>query len=363
MPAYYNEHDPKAAAWLRELIKAGLIADGEVDERSIEDVAADDVRGFVQCHWFAGIGGWSYALRLAGWPDDRAVWTGSCPCQPWSVAGAGKGADDPRHIWPAWFGLIEQCGPATVFGEQTASEDGRYWLDLVYADMEARGYAIAAANLPAASKGAPHARARLWFVADANGERCEGQRLRLRERRSQQAGSETARSGETSALGHAYSLRAERISSGEGRQERALQDGWQSQGRGRLQTVHTSAARNMGHADSAGLEIGPLNKDGRRAIRIEGAAIGQAGATRGFWEHCDWVWHDDGVYRAVEPGTFPMAPRVPGDVDKIRAFGNAIVPQVAAEVIGAYMDGARRGLRREGDAASGRPMAGYGVRP
>jgi hypothetical protein len=57
--AYYNEIDSFAAAWLRELIKAGLIADGEVDERSIADVRPDDLRGFTQCHFFAGIGGWS----------------------------------------------------------------------------------------------------------------------------------------------------------------------------------------------------------------------------------------------------------------------------------------------------------------
>ena len=73
--SYYNEFDPFAAAWLRELIKDGQIADGEVDERSIVDVRPDDLRGFTQCHFFAGIGGWSYALRLAGWPDDAPVWT------------------------------------------------------------------------------------------------------------------------------------------------------------------------------------------------------------------------------------------------------------------------------------------------
>lgn len=64
--AYYNEFDPKAAAWLRELIADGLVARGEVDERSIVDVAASDLKGFSQHHFFAGIGGWSYALRLAG---------------------------------------------------------------------------------------------------------------------------------------------------------------------------------------------------------------------------------------------------------------------------------------------------------
>lgn len=128
MSAYYNEHDPKAAAWLRELIADGLIADGEVDERSIEDVRPADLDGFTQHHFFAGIGGWSYALRLAGWPDDRPVCTGSCPCQPFSVAGEGAGVDDERHLWPAFRWLIAQRGFPVVFGEQVASGLGRQWL-------------------------------------------------------------------------------------------------------------------------------------------------------------------------------------------------------------------------------------------
>ena len=74
---FYNDNDPKACEWLRSLIKAGLIPPGEVDERSITEVRADELRDFTQCHFFAGIGGWSYALQLAGWPDDRPVWTGS----------------------------------------------------------------------------------------------------------------------------------------------------------------------------------------------------------------------------------------------------------------------------------------------
>ena len=102
MSAYYNEIDPFAAQWLRELIKAGHIAPGEVDTRSIENA------GFTQCHFFAGIGTWSYALRCAGWPDDRPVWTGSCPCQPFSAAGKRKGTSDERHLWPTFFHLIGQ---------------------------------------------------------------------------------------------------------------------------------------------------------------------------------------------------------------------------------------------------------------
>lgn len=163
--AYYNENDPFAAAWLRELMRAGLIADGDVDDRSIEDVQPDDVRGYVQCHFFAGIGGWSYALRLAGWSDDRPVWTGSCPCQPFSAAGRRKGTADKRHLWPQFFRLIRECRPAIVFGEQVASKDGLAWLDAVCTDMEGSGYAAGAADLCAAGVGAPHIRQRLYWCA------------------------------------------------------------------------------------------------------------------------------------------------------------------------------------------------------
>ena len=69
MPAYYNENDPKAAAWLRELIYEGHIADGVVDERSIEDLTPDDLKGYKQAHFFAGIGGWLWTS--IGWMARR----------------------------------------------------------------------------------------------------------------------------------------------------------------------------------------------------------------------------------------------------------------------------------------------------
>ena len=170
MTAYYNEFDPFAAQWLRNLIAAGLIADGVVDDRSITEVQPDDLRGYSQVHFFAGIGGWSAALRLGGWPDDRPVWTGSCPCQPFSNAGQQNGADDDRHLWPEFHRLIAQCRPATVFGEQVASADGRDWFAAVRFDLEKLGYAVGGADLCAAGVGAPHIRQRLWFVADAIGD-------------------------------------------------------------------------------------------------------------------------------------------------------------------------------------------------
>lgn len=168
MSAYYNEIDKHAARWLRELIKRDLIAPGDVDERSITDVAPDDLDGYTQCHFFAGIGGWSYALRLAGWPDDRPVWTGSCPCQPFSSAGKNLGMSDERHLWPAFRWLIAKRKPSIVFGEQVASSLGRFWLAGVRSDLEAMGHRCGAADLCAAGIGTLHIRQRLWWCAHSD---------------------------------------------------------------------------------------------------------------------------------------------------------------------------------------------------
>jgi DNA (cytosine-5)-methyltransferase 1 len=292
--AYYNEHDPKAAAWLRALIAEGLIADGTVDERDIRTVQPADLVGYTQHHFFAGIGGWSLALRLGGWPDSAPVWTGSCPCQPFSAAGAGAGAADARHLWPAWFRLLRECRPDVVFGEQVANAIGHGWLDLVSADLEAEGYAVGAAVLGAAGVGAPHRRLRVWFVAESGGERCAGERLRLLAREPRDARAETGRGGEAHRLGDP--LRA-------GLQERV--------GDRRVQ---------------------------REAVGTHEGEAAERGSDVGFWSPCDYLPCRDGKSRPVEPGTFPLAHGVPARVVQLRGYGNAIVPQVAAAFIQAYLD-------------------------
>lgn len=165
MPAYYNEIDPFASEWLKALISKGLIANGDVDTRSIVDVKPEDLRGYDQCHFFAGIGVWSYALRKAGWNDDLPFWTGSCPCQPFSAVGRGKGFKDSRHLWPYFYKLINECRPRYILGEQVSSPDGLAWFDLVSDNLESSNYAVGALDICAAGIGAPHIRQRLYWSA------------------------------------------------------------------------------------------------------------------------------------------------------------------------------------------------------
>lgn len=197
--AYYNEFDPKAAAWLRELIKLGEIMDGEVDERSIADVQPDDVRGFIRVGFFAGIGGWDLALRKAGWPDDRPVWHGSCPCQAFSCAGQQKGFADERDLWPVFFNLIRECRPDLVLGEQVENAVRHGWLDRLYADMEGEDYACGSVVLGAHSAGADHIRQRIYWVADA--EKCGGGASRQTGEHGAQRTDGTCRRGVVGGLG------------------------------------------------------------------------------------------------------------------------------------------------------------------
>ena len=184
MASYYNEFDPNAAAWLRQLIADKQIPYGHVDDRSITEVTPSDLRGFTQAHWFAGVAGWPLALRLAGWPDDRPVWTASLPCQPFSSAGKQAGTDDERHLWPVFPRLVSECRPPAIFGEQVASKIAREkWFPGVCLDLQAMGYPVTALDLcaPCAGEdgegrthrgdiepiviGAPHIRQRLYWVA------------------------------------------------------------------------------------------------------------------------------------------------------------------------------------------------------
>jgi DNA (cytosine-5)-methyltransferase 1 len=316
--AYYNEIDPYAAQWLRNLIAEGLIAPGDVDERDVRMVRPDDLRPYTQCHFFAGIAGWSLALRLAGWPDDRPVWTGSCPCQPFSAAGKCKASGDERHLWPHWFELIRACRPPVIFGEQVEAAIGWGWLDLVYSDLEEEGYAVGAAVLPSCSVGAPHIRQRLWFVADANDRRREQVGTVVGDSECEAKGEQPETGAETKVVDHCQQ---------NGELADANEAGCSEQRSGGLLDGERATQRD--DTDGRGSSL-LADANGRHPWPEPG--------DRQTWSDLLWLPCTDGKSRPTQPGIFPLAHGVPARVAKLRAAGNAIVPALAAEFIKATID-------------------------
>jgi len=290
--AYYNEYEPFAAQWLRNLIAAGHIAPGDVDTRSIVDVRPSDLRGFTQCHFFAGIGVWSLALRRAGWPDSRPVWTGSCPCQPFSSAGQGSGFADERHLWPSFFHLIKECDASIVFGEQVASKDADPWLDLVQTDMEGLGHAFGAVAFPAAGVGAPHLRDRTYWASIG--------------------------------LAHPPSVRLDRGT-------RCAQEG----GRQLREQVSLSGgalpACGLAHT-LGGIDIASGARPDQRAMAGGDGALSAArpaGPTHSVWADADWLFCRDGKWRPVSPLPQPL---VDGSSESLGRVRPEVIAKIEEEV-------------------------------
>jgi len=258
------------------------------------------------------LGGWSLALRKAGWPDDRRVWTASCPCQPFSPAGKKRRFTDERHLWPHVNHLVSQCQPSVVFGEQVASKDGLAWLDLVYADLEAAGYASGAVDLCAAGIGAPHIRQRLWWV-----------------------GSRVGHANDTRPQGHGQSgnvyAQAGREAAGRCSPAPSVDDGLADTddcGHWLSSPAHGSCE---GHAREA------VSSDGGFHERLADNDR-RPGPTNGFWRDADWLFCRDGKWRPVEPGTSPLAHGSAARVGRLRGYGNAIVAPAAQVFIEAVME-------------------------
>jgi len=263
----YVDIDEFVVDWLDNLQRNDLLQAGHAVVMDITKARPWMFHSYTQVHLFAGIGGWPLALRMAGWPDDEPVWTGSPPCQPFSNAEKRKGMDDERHLWPAFFDLVRECRPPVIFGEQVESAARHGWLDALQADLEGIGYAFGAAVLPAASVGAPHIRHRIFFVAEM-----------------------VADAG------------------GEGLQERICNRQIQQE------TMVTFKRKTT-------------KRSGDISYRIAAD-----------WDDLEWIECSDGKARPTQPGLFPLVDWAPARVGRLRAYGNAIVPQVAAEFVRAYME-------------------------
>lgn len=330
--AYYNEIDPAAAHILRAMIDAGVIAPGDVDTRSIKDVQPDDLSAYTQCHFFAGGGFWSVAARLAGWPDDAPLWTGSCPCQPFSAAGKGLGTDDPRHLWPDFHRLIRACRPLVIMGEQVAGKAGYGWFDGVRSDLAREGYAGRAVDFPACSVDAPHQRNRLYWIAVEGG--CgaldHGVGARLEGYAGHGHAGRRPEQGRPVAETDGFLLtNAEGVGRGEGRPEYELRSG-----RG---SVAGGDVCLQSDADGGGRTRWAEGEIGRAFERVAPKRPLLRNGT--YWSDAEWLTSPlDGKARRAKPGIRFLVDGLPGRVDLWRIGGNAIVPQAAAEVIAAFME-------------------------
>ncbi len=283
---FYNENDPRTVAWLKQLVADGHLEQGVVDGRSITEIKGPDCAE--TSHFFAGVGGWPLGLELAGWPPGIPVWTGSCPCQPFSKAGKQRGFEDERHLWPVWRQLIAECSPPVIFGEQAGEDSARVWLSVVRADLEAMGYAVGAADLCAAGIGSPSKRQRIYFgaVRLADAECISSQRLgydldgTAQEARQQRIRTESQPGGIDDGLADADSERGQ---------------GWYTNYRSEEQW--------------------------------------EAWARR-----VDYIYCSDGYHRPVEAGTRPLAHGVPERVVRLRGYGNAVVPQLVEKFVRGFME-------------------------
>jgi DNA (cytosine-5)-methyltransferase 1 len=355
LSAFYNEIDRYCCDWLQNLMDAGHITPGKIDDRSIADLSPDDVRGYERAHFFAGIAGWELALQVSQYAGP--VWTGSCPCQPFSAAGKGKASGDERHLWPEWFRLIRAVQPPIIFGEQVEAAIGWGWLDLVHTDLEAEGYSLLSTVLPACSVGAPHIRQRLWFVADARRGNPSAEGLqRGGEQRfepqdggagfvahSNPTGRSEQRSGEL-LNGERQTQRDNANGCGsselggapqQGERRRGIQGSFKSSGEVPGQEAQQRPERPSASDGNPWSDLIWLPcTDGKqrptgKLVYPEGKQVGIPG--------CTWQPREANGERTVESIIQPLAHGVSARVAKLRAAGNAIVPQVAAEFIKAAM--------------------------
>jgi len=350
MKHYYNDNAAHSVKWLHHLMNENLIEEGIIDERSITDVRPGDVAGFTQCHWFAGIAGWSYALQLAGWPPDIPVWTASLPCQPFSVVGRKKGFIDERHLWPVFRNLVEECRPGVVFGEQVGASGGRDWFAAVQHEMAEMGYASAAVIVPACSVGAPHIRQRLFWVAYAyvgteglerggGGKTCTG--------RAEESRAGSRRRGKNGGVVHSGGIAGRDAPTGKdaGKNEERNADTTEGPG----STGRMADAANEGGRQRIGGSVGQvetrrpgasggMEDAGGPGLEGRGHETGAGQGGERPWKTVSLVPCADGKLRPVEPGIYPLAPGLPGRMDAIAGYGNSIVPQLAAEFIRSVME-------------------------
>jgi DNA (cytosine-5)-methyltransferase 1 len=228
--------------------------------------------------------------------------SGGFPCQPYSTAGKRKGKEDERHLWPQMLRAIREVQPRWVVGENVlglVNWSGGLVFDEVQADLEAAGYEVFPYVLPACGKDAPHRRDRIWFVArhtKSNGE-AEIGKIHAEEPGSE-AGSDTIGAG------------------GIGGVDDDLRTSAHANGGERPEWMHGGEQADSQKA-GAGMD------DRLAGFGYYGSGWGQ------FPTQLPICGRNDGIPAGLDGTSFSAAK---WRNESIKAFGNAIVPQIALEI-------------------------------
>jgi DNA (cytosine-5)-methyltransferase 1 len=248
--------------------------------------------------------------------------TGGFPCQPFSVAGKQRGKDDNRYLWPEMLRVIREARPAWIIGENVAGIVNLA-LDTVCADLEAEGYEVEPIIIPACAVDAPHRRDRVWIVGHSklNGLTASKTSGGLLDQSEEQRGK--VKEWESSGASCASEDVADTKHGGlQGRQDNGVLQCRQAEAR-------EQGGEQAGDVEGCCLLVANTINKGLQRTELCEAFSESAGASRSASE-CFGI---TGAYWPTEPNVGRVAHGVPNRVAKLRGLGNAIVPQVAAEII------------------------------
>jgi len=244
--------------------------------------------------------------------DQIDIITGGYPCQPFSVAGRKKGEEDPRHVWPEMFRLIQELRPTWVIGENVGGHI-KLGLDSVLENLESEGYSARTFSISASSIGANHKRERVWIVAHSN----EMQRQFLRGQKSEQR--QETFEGTSERSGTPISMaNSERLGRTEGtekskeleREESSDQLDHCGEGCTKCQSCQT-----MANSEGSNRNEHETNREHGKASPQEIFGDGSSVCGVSAW------W-------SVEPDVGRVAHGVPDRVDRLKCLGNSVVPQI-----------------------------------
>ena len=285
----------------------------------------------------------TYEKLKADGIESIDIVTGGYPCQPFSIAGSKKGVKDPRHLWPEYFRLIKELRPDWIIGENVSGHI-KLGLDAVQQDLESEGYSLRTFSVSASSIGAPHQRERIWTVANANGSGNQSKKSGSLGKKNEKEISDGKDNSATRISTGTNKIFSQQRETSMEYVEDARRRSWgeqftrnkESLGRGTFEkterstntdTTPGSSARATPVADTStfrssneqernirGLENKSQEKEGRErsksSVCIETCSTGR----NNWWD--------------IEPDVGRVANGVPDRTHRLKALGNAVVPQI-----------------------------------